>query len=837
MSDFPNLDPDKKFRTEDAEEDDDKATLIDDQNLLSDPSHLIYVPGESSLTHDGTTVFDGQEGSSKKNGVTLRSQQKQINTTLQQLHYNDNKIALDRSINQTIDLIYEVQSENKERPIFYPTEIEDGANVLLNSAKAHLALVRQNSSIKTLDKAKIAKEEETLELPEFRILKINLKFGHDSETNSMANLDKQSIAKLLEKKLSSQVKYLLKLKDRIDDTSSKVFVTGDLNAGKSTFCNGLLRRKVLPEDQQPCTSVFCEVIDASKDNNGIEEVHAVPIGKEYNIRDESTFEAYSLKALEELVYDCDRFSLLKVYVLDHRSFQESLLRNGVIDIKLIDAPGLNMDSYQTTQVFSRQEEIDLVVFVVSAENHFTLSAKEFISAAANEKRFVFIVVNKFDHIKDKEKCKKRILDQIKSLSPETYKNAKEFVHFVSSDDVFNNGGDGGDGGDGDDDGDDGNPDNGEHPDFDLLEASLRKFILEKRSISKLLPAKDYLVNILRDFRTLSDINEKIYVNEQQDKLKELNNQVAPKFNSMVNKSKLMGNSINELIEKTCVEVYDDTNRQIVATVNDLSDTELVKYPGIQYLFEYAKEVQLSMLDTILYGVEQCEESAKAITAAKVEEIIQIGKSTLGEEFFNDKVFNSSLMFTRKRKNFGIDFNVDLWDFFDVSGDSIMAFVGYSKVGYLFNPLSVVKSSTRDVVYGLTTTLSTGAAVHKIVMNFSLFKKLAVPLVLGVVVVAGYFLVNDMPHAFVRNQRRKLLASITSYSHSNANRIEREVRDVLSFVSKEVFVTSYSIIDKKSSEKEKLEDAIKKAKNGAEFFQMLVNKVDSISRGVESINII
>ena len=34
--------------------------------------------------------------------------------------------------------------------------------------------------------------------------------------------------------------------------------------------------------------------------------------------------------------------------------------------------------------FSRQEEIDLVVFVVSAENHFTLSAKEFI-AAANEK--------------------------------------------------------------------------------------------------------------------------------------------------------------------------------------------------------------------------------------------------------------------------------------------------------------------------------------------------------------------------------------------------------------------------------------------------------------------
>ena len=112
-----------------------------------------------------------------------------------------------------------------------------------------------------------------------------------------------------------------------------------------------------------------------------------------------------------------------------------------------------------------------MVFVVSAENHFTLSAKEFIAAAANEKRYVFIVVNRFDHIKDKEKCK-RILDQIKSLSPDTYKNAKEFVHFVSSSEVLNENG-GGDDGDPDDD-DNNNNDNNDHPDFDQLEQ--RKFL-------------------------------------------------------------------------------------------------------------------------------------------------------------------------------------------------------------------------------------------------------------------------------------------------------------------------------------------------------------------------
>ena len=130
-----------------------------------------------------------------------------MNASLQQLKYNENKISLDRSINQTIDLIYEVTNENKERPIFYPTEIEDDANIMLNSAKAHLALVRQNSSVKTLDKAKIAKEDEEVvkDLPEFKILKINLKFGHNDNNNSISSLDKNQLQSYWRKSYSSKL--------------------------------------------------------------------------------------------------------------------------------------------------------------------------------------------------------------------------------------------------------------------------------------------------------------------------------------------------------------------------------------------------------------------------------------------------------------------------------------------------------------------------------------------------------------------------------------------------------------------------------------------------------
>jgi mitofusin len=70
--------------------------------------------------------------------------------------------------------------------------------------------------------------------------------------------------------------------------------------------------------------------------------------------------------------------MLKIYANDARTTQESLLHNGVVDIALIDSPGLNTDSIKTTAVFARQEEIDVVVFVVSAENHFTLSVKYII---------------------------------------------------------------------------------------------------------------------------------------------------------------------------------------------------------------------------------------------------------------------------------------------------------------------------------------------------------------------------------------------------------------------------------------------------------------------------
>ncbi len=135
------------------------------------------------------------------------------------------------------------------------------------------------------------------------------------------------------------------------------------------------------------------------------------------------------------------------------------------------------------RLFARQEEIDVVVFVVSAENHFTLSAREFLSSASKEKAYLFIVVNKFEQIKNKEKCRRSVLEQIRELSPRTYDDAADLVHFVDSSAVLGV-----------------DPTNAS---FTSLEASLRSFVLLKRSKSKLHPAATYLTHPL--FRTLNSL--------------------------------------------------------------------------------------------------------------------------------------------------------------------------------------------------------------------------------------------------------------------------------------------------------------------------------------------
>jgi len=828
---------------EDAAADgDDTKTLLGDQ-----AASLTYLRDEGVL--EGSTVFDGddhlkvevQHNRSLSNDLHMKTQ-------ISQLQYNNNRIALDRSIASTVQILGDLQVENKERPLFYPTN--DLPDELLNSRKAHLALIRKNSlqSVKSIQKQ--LEEKQTEDSPELKILKLNIRM----DNNQISKLDKSAIGQLLDEKIFQVSKHLLSLKERIDDTSSKVFVTGDLNSGKSTFCNALLRRKVLPEDQQPCTSVFCEVIDA-RDNNGIEEVHAVQIGSQYDIKDESTYKIFPLKELEELVTECDKFSILKVYVNDRRTVDQSLLKNGVVDIALIDAPGLNLDSYQTTEVFSRQEEIDLVVFVVSAENHFTLSAKEFIAATTNEKRLIFIVVNRFDNIKDKNKCMNRILDQVQRLSPDTHKDARDFVHFVSSSNVVDhlpndNGEDPGVGGSGSGNGDgDGDNNNNNrlhdnfHPDFDHLESSLRNFVLQKRALSKLQPAKTYVSKLLNDIEALSSINQKMYINDREEMVGKLN-QIAPLYEDNLIRSVKVNEKIENLIEKTSQNVYDFTKNNINSTLETVGDHPVVEYTGLLNIVEYTIETQRAITNKILDSVTASEQFARKKTHESIESIKNLGKEALGDEYKNDKVFREEFMFSRRKDTITRKLNDSLsfFDFFDPSFESFLTVFGVNEK--IKDQALLWKNSFYSVgLYAASGALTTGSVVKGVFQYGSLFsmktlRYLVLPLSLGLGIASVTYLIYDIPRALPRKLAKKIKMQVKDldYPHQNSDRISRECRKVLKYPAKEVQNAFQTSLDKHVVKKEKIMSAIKDADVASAFFGKLLKRTMDQRKLVESFDL-
>jgi len=620
-----------------------------------------------------------------------------------QLRYNQNKNALGRAIHGTIETLKAFQQKNLEWPAHYPSVPADAhkphvrheSRPGLHHTQSALAdfeptirspdrprpprragttvgddTVAESSAAAAAKKPKIEPRLVTPKLAhDFSVLKLELRMGGRNQADLVHSLEKSAIASLLDGQIQQSIKHLYAIKERIEDTSSKVLVTGDLNAGKSTFCNALLRRKVLPEDQQPCTSIFCEVLDF-RENGGVEEVHAVPIGSTYNRHDESTYTVFDLKDLEKIVIDNEHFSQCKVYIKDIRDVDESILNNGVVDIALIDAPGLNADSLKTTAVFARQEEIDVVVFVVSAANHFTESAKNFIFSAAREKAYMFMVVNGFDTIRDQQRCQEMILKQVHSLSPATFKESSELVHFVSSNAIPMGHGTSPPDGDGDDDPSDKGKgkEADKQRDFAELETSLRRFVLEKRARSKLAPAKTYLLNVLGDTNTLATVNRDVAVAEL-DRVKKEMEALEPEFEESKKSRTEAGEAVDRMVEDTTSEVYGHTRDTLNNSIAKVAEADLgIEYPGLFSAYSYAEDIKDSMLHEITETVRLCEEHARSQAVRGYNGIKNLGILHLGNNLYADVMFRPERMFRKTTHQLArqVDIDIELWDFFDIA---------------------------------------------------------------------------------------------------------------------------------------------------------------------------
>ncbi|KAI5367809.1 Putative short coiled-coil protein [Septoria linicola] len=819
-----------------------------------------------------------------------------------QMYYNQNRTALGRAINQTVQTLKNLQDMNTKWPAHYPTVQRppsppparaaprpglththttfdfDG----LESAPARPQLPKRagttlgkepESSADAGRRGSTPTAEPRLVTPQlaqdFSVLKIELKMEGLAQSDIVHSLEKQSVAALLDNQINKSVRHLFSLRERIEDTSSKVLITGDLNAGKSTFCNALLRRKVLPEDQQPCTAIFCEVLDC-RENGNLEEVHAIPHGTVYDRNDESTYHVYQLKQLDEIVIDSDRYQMCKIYVRDARSVDQSLLNNGVVDIALIDAPGLNNDSLKTTAVFARQEEIDVVVFVVSAANHFTLSAKEFIFNAAREKAYMFMVVNGYDQIRDKKRCQEMILKQVAHLSPATFKESSELVHFVSSNAIpvgpppggppGDSVGGGGSSGGSYFDNDNGRPDKnddddtkGKHgepgsppdkkkgkgkekealDDFSELEASLRRFVLEKRARSKLAPAKTYLMNVLGDLCTLAGVNKDVAQNEL-DRVTEVLRKLEPEYEASKKSRTEADESVASNIEETSNDVYDLTRNTLTDSIGKVAESDLgVEYPGVLGAYGYAEDLKTAMLNQITETVRWCEERAREKTVSGVSSIKSLGILHLGDQYV-DLQFRSEKMFKSRRDALArqVDFEPELWDFFDLAS----IWERQEKVAGTSMAVTVAGVVGTRMIGGVGW-LDGALTATKIVGTNNLRHALIPGLVLAVAIGVSYA-VSQIPHSLPRRLSTKLAAQLAAldYTHSNSLRISSEVRRALKFPAdklREGLQRNMEHLQERKKETDKIRTENEVARK---YFGNLVRESNDIRSRVERVDL-
>lgn len=902
----------------------------DDHYLQNNASQTIY-DNYSDLINNSEEEYPQQEVSSHCDTSRHRrnsSDTRFISAQLSQWNYNNNRVLLNRVINHVLDLLNQIQTENDKRPIHIilnntTTENNNNNNnyklfVLDLNIKIdgtyHINNNTTPSLCEDVSNFNIEVKDKTANTTDNTTTSTNTATSSNSN-NNIFDLDRNALSKLFKLKLHNIHNHLKSLQERVDDVSSKVFITGDVNTGKSSFCNTLLRRKLLPEDQLPCTNVFCEILEA-RDNGDIEEIHAILNDKanntsnhngnnstifKYNIKDKSTYEVHQLSELNDLVQRNDRYSLLKVYIKDDkRDPEESLLRNGTVDISLIDSPGLNIDSIQTAEVMTRQEEIDLVIFVVNAENQLTLSAQDFIKVASREKKLMFFVIKKFDKIKDKQRCKQLILNQIQNLSPETYKNGKDFIHFLERDpDEYpfhipaNGNPDHSDDSDGDsDDGDDWND-----PDFENLENSLRNFVLKKRSMSKLLPAKTFLLKILNDLEVISNYNIDVFNSEMTNLNNELNKLSQDVTDSRSHYDRFI-KKIDTLVETTITNVYNNTKRNIDSSLFfDINDSCFPKYQGLSKIYDYVIETEKFIRGRIKESVLKSESNARQQTDLAVQNIYTLVRNNLDSNFMEERQFDNNLMFMRHYHSSAKQLNIRIHvsDLYSPSWEKFLEYIG---IPNLLNPIRLSKNiettnnknkdiekqlvnsqpqvnnepgTTQNMIttvldlksYPLTKYLkqpsliltsklptlaiySFGGSqiVKSIVWNgIQTFSFKTLTHIAGSTIIVGCllgvsYLVYDLPRALplnLTNRYKQKLAEL-NFSHINAKRVSQEVATVLKVPTREIVKTCEVIINKKESTKYDLEATRDKYKMSITFFKHILGATTTQKAVVEGLDL-
>lgn len=399
-----------------------------------------------------------------------------------------------------------------------------------------------------------------------------------------------------------------------------------------------------------------------------------------------------------------------------------------------------------------------------------------------------------------------ILEQIRQLSPATYADADDLVHFVSAGNV------------------DLEPGSRklDAPDFARLEQRLRAFVLENRTKSKLMPAKNYLVNLLMDINVLSEANAKKSSEAYANATMELE-QDLPAFQHLLRVRDRLLEQVEKVAEQAVSSVQMHAQNKLNQAVEHVGNAiSTIEYPGVLLIWQYAQDIADSMVQKLLNEVHQEEQHARQETAVCLERLHSMGTEHMGTYDMAADV-NKMCVKNRERR---VTITVETTDFFDLVLDDKLSGAALS-----FGAAAMVGGR----MLGFKDAVSSIWSVSSMVGNNNL-RRWVVPVV-GVASVGFLvYVVSDMRSAVERKLVKKFKQAVrdTGYVEGQGHRIARESRKVLRVEGWEIQNRIQKAIENKEQKRNETEQIAFASKETAEYFAAILSRSGLLLEKVEMV---
>ena len=192
---------------------------------------------------------------------------------------------------------------------------------------------------------------------------------------------------------------LKKLRDNVEKGLFSIVLVGEFSAGKSTFLNALMHRRILPSFTSETTATVNFLCHSSRAPHGEAGIvyYKDPPGKEEVLHN------LDLKTIEQVVSTRGDHGEQRVATsIDHVDLflDSDFLKDGVM---LVDSPGLNGVADHHREITQTQVKAShACIFLFSADHPGSKTDFEFLRELKSQSSNIFFVLNKINVIKESE---------------------------------------------------------------------------------------------------------------------------------------------------------------------------------------------------------------------------------------------------------------------------------------------------------------------------------------------------------------------------------------------------------------------------------------------------